>query len=191
MKNSIRLIVIGYLLIAYMSSCKPEKNPGNDQAVSENAPNKELWAEQVESATNIKKTEGWSDEDWNSVNRNVDYKRIFDEITKAVLDGKQQAYDYINDSSLTIDQVKSILSRVDTAFVEDINTGKITEANPIKVDVTAEHISQIRVREKWYFDSEKFKLQKQSNAIALFKTSYLEDGSVKGYMPLFYVKLNN
>lgn len=185
MKNLILSISILSIVALMFSSCKRDSDPSG-QGVSGT---KELWAEQIESVANTKKPEGWSDADWNAVTKNVNYKDIFNTLTSAVLEGKQQAYNYITDTALTIDQVKSMMSKTDTNYVED-KLGIMT-AKPVIVTLAAEDISVIRVREKWYFDKEKFKLETQSSAMALFVNSYAEDGSLRGIKPLFYVKLNN
>ena len=170
-KTHFLFTVIAALSILY--SCKHEDRSPTDQTNSNDSANKELWAEQLESAANITKPEGWSDQDWNSVTKNVDREKIFNTIVESVLSGKQQAYDYITDSAITVEQVKSML---------------LADA---KTNITAGDISLIKVREKWYFDKEKFKLEKQANALSLFVNSYAGDGSVRGYKALFYVKLNN
>ena len=189
MKNLILSIFIAALHLMF-SSCKQNDSSVNEHTSADVSGTMELWAEQIESTANTKKPEGWSDADWNSVTKNVDYKKIFNTITESVLDGKQRAYNYISDSVYTLDEIKSMITRSDTIYVEDPKTGKFKETVTM-VSLKAEDISVIRVREKWNFDKEKFKLEKQATAMALFVNSYADDGSVRGYSPLFYVKLNN
>ena len=155
-------------------SCTQESSTsGHEEVPAPSSSNYELWAEQVESTTDVVKPDGWSEQDWNSVTKNIDREKIFISITQAALSGKQQAYNYITDSALTVEQVKSSLVLSETS------------------NVGAKDISHIRVKEKLYFDAENFKLLKQPTALSLFVNSYAEDGSIRGYKPLFYVKLKN
>jgi hypothetical protein len=195
-----KLIAIATITVVFsMSSCKQENIPKEENTtkqentagtVEENktnttttsSGNKELWAEQVESSIALTVPDDWAPEDWNTIFKKVDRKAIYNDVIDAVLNGKQKAYNFFNDSAYTVDQVKSILNKPERQKNQD----KIVENK-----TGPDNISVMRVREKVYFDKEKFKLGTIPTALILYINHYSEDGSFVGYKPLFYVKLNN
>ena len=156
-------------LIWLLSACNQEnKSLENKPITSVGSTNKDVWAEQLESNTSIMRPEGWADEDWKAVNKNVDQQKIFNTIADAVTSGNQKAYDFFTDSVFTVDQAKERLQ-----------------------NIKPENISAIRTRESWNFDKENFKLEKQVTRICLFTPKLGDNGEYMGDKALFYVKLNN
>lgn len=150
-------------------SCKQENSStGNETNISTDQVKHNSWAEQIEANTSLVKPEGWAEEDWKAVNKNVDHQQIFNTIADAVSSGQQKAYDFFTDSAFTVDEAKARLE-----------------------NIKAENISSIRTRESWNFDKEKFKLEKQVTRIYLFTQKLDENGDYLGDKALFYVKLNN
>lgn len=196
MKQTI-ISILAYSMISMLFSCKQENNTNTNSTIaatednSSPAPaNMKQWAEQVESSINLTVPEDWAPEDWNNIFRNIDRKSIYADVIDAVLSGKQKAYNFFTDSSLTLDQVKSILDKKVTV----LNLDSIAHNAENKVsheDVGPNTISLMRVREKVYFDKENFKLERKPTALILYVNHYSEDGSFVGYKPLFYVKLNS
>lgn len=139
----------------------------------------EVWAEQIQSTTNLIKPGDFDDAYWRSLNKNVDQEQIFNTIVDAVIAGKLQAYDLITDSPLTVSQVQAFLSQ---------KSGKGKTKTPKKV--TEKDISKVRMSEKWIFDKRKFTLVKQVIRIDLLVKRLDEFGQYYGDdRPLFYVKL--
>ena len=171
---SVLLISIVWLF----TSCNQENSALKDKSNLEvDLSKKEVWAELVESKTPMIKQDGFDDEYWATVSKKVDKQKIFNTIVDAVLSGKKQAYDILTDSVLKIDEVVAILS-------QSKNT------NPEAKKISAENLSMIRIREKWFFDTEKFKLEKQVTRIdLLLKNVSQETGEYIGDKPLFYVNL--
>lgn len=134
-----------------------------------------VWAGEVESKTMVIKPEGFQDEYWMSVNKNVDYDKIFNTIVDAVLNGKKQAYDIISDKEMTPDEVKEILG---------LNGGNGSEK------ISARDLSALRMRETWNFNESNFTLEKKVNRIdLLLKKIDPTTGEYLGDKALFYVKL--
>ena len=165
-KSFLSILLISTLLF----SCKQE----NSSNANTNSPTSEVaqkdgdvWAEQIEANSSLVKPEGWAEEDWKAVNKNVNHQKIYNTIFDAVTSGKQKAYDFFTDSAYTVEQIRERLA-----------------------DIKAENISTIRTRESWNFDKENFKLQKQVTRIDLFTPKLDEDGEYLGDKALFYVKLN-
>ena len=167
-------------LVFLMTQCTQESKTIENKTTASTDSTKDVWAELVESKTILVKPESWEDEYWNSVNKNMDNKTIFNTLVDAVLSGKVQAYNLFTDSLFTIDEVKAMV---------DVNNGNAENAE-IKT-INADDLSMIRMREKWIFDKEKFKLEKQVTRIDLLFKKLDETGQYIGDKPLFYVYLNN
>ena len=141
----------------------------------------EVWAEQIQSTTNMIKPGDFEDAYWKSLNKNVDQEQIFNTIVGAVRAGKLQAYDLITDSPLTLSQVEAFLN---------LKSAKGKTKTKTTRKVTEKDISKVRMSEKWLFDKRKFTLVKQVTRIDLLVKKLDEFGQYYGDdRPLFYVKL--
>ena len=155
--SSITMFAMGALL-----SCNNDKSTEST-----------VWAGEVESKTMVIKPEGFQDEYWMSVNKNVDYDKIFYTVVEAVLKGKKQAYDIISDKLLSVDIVKTIM-----------------DGDEVDGKVTSKDLSALRMRESWNFDENNFTLEKKVNRIdLLLKKIDPTTGEYLGDRALFYVKL--
>lgn len=166
--------------VVYITSCKPDTTKSGTE-FSVDSTKQEVWAEVVESKTILVKPEGWDEEYWKSVNKNMDSDQLFTTITNAVLSGKKKAYDIFTDSLLTVDELKTIVTT---------EKDTITNANPREQKISARDLSMLRMREKWVFDKEKFRLEKQVTRIDLIYKKLDENGEYIGDKPLFYVNLD-
>ncbi|MGB3947072.1 MAG: hypothetical protein WBM13_03745 [Bacteroidia bacterium] len=168
--------------IVALNSCGTDTNQttaNSNNNNTESAANNNVWAETVESKTIFIKPEGWDDEYWNSVNKNLNKDALFNTIVEAVLSGERKAYDIFTDSVLTINEVKEL---VRTNVNDSIN-----QYNEVKIG--ANDLSLVRMREKWTFDKEKFRLEKKVTRIDLVYKKLDLSGEYIGDKPLFYVNL--
>jgi len=99
-----------------------------------------------------------------------DKVKFISQLVDSVLAGKIKAYDYFDNSVMTIDQIKEQLGiQVDTVFFEDIDSGKmqhkivVSEFNP-------DNVRELYVYERWFYSPDK----------CIFKTEVL------GYAPVEY-----
>lgn len=166
-------------LVCLFTRCAQESKTVENKVIESSDSTKEVWAELVESKTILVKPESWEEDYWNSVNKNMDKDKIFNTLVDAVLSGKKQAYNLFTDSVFTIDEVKAMV---------DKNNIVTTENGEIK-KINSNDLSMIRMREKWMFDKEKFKLEKQVTRIDLLFKKLDETGQYIGDKPLFYVNL--
>jgi len=176
------LLAMSWLLFL---SCKDSKT--NSPVVDETD---NVWAEQVESSVMLTIPSDSSYAGWNEVFKKVDQKKIYSDIFDAVLSGKQKAYNFFTDSVLTLSELKAMMCKTDSTEAEDLETGKMFPTVIID-SLTYDKISLMRIREKVYFDKVNFKIIRKPSALILYKDCFSEDGTYKGYKPLFYVKLNN
>lgn len=123
-----------------------------------------------------------------------DRKSLFDVIRQGLLvDGSITAYDAGATGEddefkkpLLIDQIKEKLSRTDTTYTEDINTG---EMKPVitQVETGSADIKKYRLKEDWIFDRQRSVMDIRIIGIAPLKEMKGDDGEVRGYQPLFWL----
>lgn len=184
MKRTFLVLVCAF---AALSSCKEEtKSESTVKSDTVSAPKTktadlvipegmEVWAEQVESQTDMLQPNDWPDEDWKATYKEVQKEKIFTTITDAVLKGELEAYSYLFDTiRYTPEQVKN----------EILNWNEGSDQK-----ITVEDISAIKVKEKWFFDPKTYTMYKKVTDMAFFVNSYTSDGFVRGLKALFYVKL--
>ncbi len=177
------------LFVIFYSACKTGSTDSNTSSSTVSG-NQEVLADQIECDVKTIKPDDWADEDWNDAVKNIDRKKIFTSVVEAVLSGKQKAYNYVSNEEYTIDQLKKMMSGVDTVYKENPSTGEMTpEAR--KWEVGPDQITFLKVREKWLFDAEAFKLTTVPVQMIICKNVYGADSTLKGQTALFYVKLNN
>ena len=169
--------VIAIALVSLFSCANHTENASENKQVTTVDSTKEVWADVVETKTILIKPDSWDDDYWNSVNVNMNNKKIFNTLVDAVISGKKQAYNLFTDSLFTIEEVKAMVDKNDIISAEN--------------KVKASDLSMIRMREKWVFDKEKFKLEKQVTRIDLLFKKLDENGEYIGDKPLFYVNLND
>lgn len=181
MKKSIFVfaLISSFILL---NSCASD-NKTNTESVTNNntttTTNSNVWAELVESKTIFVKPEGWDDEYWNSVNKNLNKDALFNTIVEAVLSGERKAYDIFTDSLLTVDEVKELVKTNANDSINQYNEAKVGPSD----------LSLVRMRESWSFDKEKFKLEKTVSRIDLVYKKLDLSGEYVGDKPLFYVNL--
>lgn len=196
------LITIAVIFLLNSTSCKEETKPNVEVTSAENtqstvststdsiAPaNMNLWAEQVESSISLMPPEDWAPEDWNTIFKQVDRKTIYNDVVDAVLTGKQKAYNFFTDSAYTVEQVKEILVKHKLLSTQNPATKEV-ETKEVEIHIGPDHLSLIRVREKVYFDKEKFKIIRKPTALILYINHHSDDGEFRGYQALFYVKIS-
>jgi hypothetical protein len=153
----------------------------------------EVWARDIRSNSDILNEEEIDSTDWiNYYVKSVDNKKIYETIMNAVKSGKCKAYADISDESsvMTIDEINSKLNVYDTVIVENKETGKFDQ-KIVHTLFNETSFGNLRMKEDWYFDPEKFTLVKKVTAICLVQKVYDEEGQFRGMSPFFWVKLNN
>jgi primosomal protein N' len=130
-----------------------------------------VWAEEVQSKTEVYQQEYYDSTYWASINKNVNYEHIFKTVVDEVLAGKRDAYSILTEEKMQLDEVKEQL-------------GLTEGATPI----TAKDLSAIRMRESWNFNEKEFTLEKKVTRIDFLLTKF--DPETRQYLgdgALFYV----
>ncbi len=100
--------------------------------------------------------------------RNLDKKTLVDEIFKLVYSGELIPYEFFNNQTLSIEDIKAL------------------EEDP---DFSRELIAKVQFEEAWYFDPASKKMIKKVHSIMLAYEIYNSLGEIRGYKPAFKVYL--
>ncbi len=115
-----------------------------------------------------------------------DREYLLNKIIEVASKGKLKIYDYF-DKSIDKESFKKILNRKDTVLVENPeDPGSFTpQISDISLDIKS--ISKIRFIEDWKIDPKSFRLFKTVKAISLLTENRENDGTIRGYTPVFYI----
>jgi len=102
--------------------------------------------------------------------RNLNKKSLVDELFKSVYEGKLKPYDFFNNNTLSIEDIKAL------------------EVDP---DFSRDNIAKVQFEEAWYYDPEKQEMVKKVHSIMLAYEIYNSLGEIRGYKPAFKVYFNN
>lgn len=169
-----------YLLIAavlFAVGCKQEE--------AQTAPDQKVWTKTMIYSVDIEKTffDDPEDEDFS------EFSELFREVVQGVYDGDLQAYEYWAGDPISADSAHNMFIHVDTLYIENPETQKF-DMRVVKTDYS-EDILSIKIKEKWYFDKENWKIEKDVVAIAPRVPVYNpQTGELRGYSPLFWIFLD-
>ena len=115
-----------------------------------------------------------------------EYSKLIYEIFEQVYAGKLQAYNFMDGSPLSIDDVKKASNFTDTIYVENPET-EVLEMKIVQNELDKNIIS-IKLKETWHFNKETLQLEKRVlGAAPRMAIVEPETGQIKGYTPIFWV----
>ena len=115
-----------------------------------------------------------------------EYSKLIYEIFEQVYAGKLQAYNFMDGSPLSIDDVKKASNFTDTIYVENPET-EVLEMKIVQNELDKNIIS-IKLKETWHFNKETLQLEKRVlGAAPRMAVVEPETGQIKGYTPIFWV----
>ena len=123
-----------------------------------------------------------------------DRKNLFDVIRQALLiDGSITAYDpgpILQDDEFTkpmlTSQLRKVFVRIDTSYTEDLETGELVPVIQ-ELNLESADIKQYRVKEDWFFDKQRSKMDVRIIGIAPMREVRGEDGEFRGFAPIFWL----
>ena len=87
---------------------------------------------------------------------------------------------------LTLNEIQGLLADTVTQYVEDPDTGEMTETITVE-PTTGEDIKRYSIKEEWFFDNQRSVMDVRIIGIAPQKITYNEYGEFKGYKKLFWI----
>lgn len=128
-----------------------------------------------------------------TANIGSDRRSLYDVLTKAMKNGKiTEVYtdSYFN-TKKSIKDIQGSLSRIDTTDVgrEQINAGQAVSAeNILKQDLTAQDVTQYKIKGYWYFDKRQSELKYRLLGICpVTPDVYTMNSDEKDYIELFWI----
>ena len=128
-----------------------------------------------------------------TANVGSDRRSLYDVLTKAMKNGKiTEVYtdSYFN-TKKSIQDIEASLSRIDTtdAGREQINAGqKVSQEYIMKQDLTAQDVTQYKIKGYWYFDKRQSELKYRLLGICpVTPDVYTMNSDVKDYIELFWI----
>ena len=128
-----------------------------------------------------------------TANIGSDRRSLYDVLTKAMKNGKiTEVYtdSYFN-TKKSIKDIQGSLSRIDTTDVgrEQINAGQAVAAeNILKQDLTAQDVTQYKIKGYWYFDKRQSELKYRLLGICpVTPDVYTMNSDEKDYIELFWI----
>lgn len=128
-----------------------------------------------------------------TANVGSDRRSLYDVLTKAMKNGKiTEVYtdSYFN-TKKSIQDIEASLSRIDTtdAGREQINAGQsVSQEYIMKQDLTAQDVTQYKIKGYWYFDKRQSELKYRLLGICpVTPDVYTMNNDVKDYIELFWV----
>jgi hypothetical protein len=110
-------------------------------------------------------------------------------IIESAYSGKYRVYDYFN-NPLTAEQVKNIGYRRDTLTFQRTNPPYALYDTIVEKKLELRDITRIRFLEEWYMDENHLIMQKKVVGIAPITAVYSDSGELRGYMPLFWIYMD-
>jgi hypothetical protein len=102
--------------------------------------------------------------------KNLKHRALIDSLFALVYDGKMKAYDFFS---------KEVIKNKDLKQMESEN------------GFSRDHIGKIQFTERWYFDKKSQQFQKEVLSLVLGYELFNQDGSLRGYKPIFKIYLKH
>ncbi len=110
-------------------------------------------------------------------------------ILNAAYKGDLKAYDIFH-LPMSPEEVKAIGNRTDTILTSSPVPPYNDTLMPVKQSLDLQRITRVRFLEEWRMDESSLQFDKKVLGIAPILEVFNEDGSLRGYMPMFWVYLD-
>ncbi|MEO6884452.1 MAG: gliding motility protein GldN [Bacteroidia bacterium] len=119
-------------------------------------------------------------------------RSLFDVLKDGIMSGSLIAYanpafDDEFKVPMTKTEVVALMSKVDTAYVPDLNNPDQMVPKIIKTDVSADQIRKYWMKEDWFFDKQRSVMDVRILGICPLNISYSDQGTEKGIAPMFWI----
>lgn len=169
-----------FLIVLTLFSCKEKMPP--------------LLTEKIEYDVNIKNIE--DNTDWWVQNlEGQQREKIVNALIDAAKSGKYKVYDYGN-NLLEGKELEKLFKHTETYTVPSLSDPETDSIVSSESEIDKRDINRIIFLEKWYFDEKNLNFTKQVIGYGPVLTKYIYDSEteeriLKGYMPLFWIYLDD
>lgn len=143
----------------------------------------------------------WEKRIWREIDvrekRNQHFAATGKELAKLLMDaaasGKVRAFATMDDkfkTTMTQQEIQSMLYSVDTTMIYNLNTEEY-EAVAVRNEFNPADVQRYRIKEVWYFDSRRGRMDKRILGIAPIVNRYDEDGNFIAQMPMCWFYFND
>ncbi|RKX19589.1 MAG: hypothetical protein DRP35_07465 [Candidatus Zixiibacteriota bacterium] len=104
-----------------------------------------------------------------------DKEKFISQLVDSVLSGKVKAYDYFDNSEMTISQIRQQMGlNVDTTFIEDPETGEM-QKKVITTEFNPDDVRELYVYERWFYSPEKVRFKTEIIGFAPVRFTIKDD----------------
>lgn len=170
------LLVLVIIFCIFLHACKNSTNKSNI---------KNLVTERIQYDVNIKTP----DPDLNWYVQNIEgsnREKFVKNIITAAYKGSVKTFD-TDGRLLTVNEVKKIENHSDTVLVEGIGAEGADSVIIQTTELDIQRITKIMFLEEWFMDERTLQFEKKVLGICPLYAKYNDDGSFRGYKPLFWV----
>jgi hypothetical protein len=110
---------------------------------------------------------------------------------KDIKKGKLTAYDVASGNKIPYNQLLTWNMPIDTVEMYDVNTMEPGGYKVVQQQLNISDLTQMKILQKWYFDTGNEKLYSRVESVTLFKKISDPAGLYRGLQPVFIIKFNN
>lgn len=153
-----------------------------------NKDRKKLITERIQYDVNIKSPDpeyDWWIQNLEGSNRETFVKMIIN----AAFKGDLKAWDIFH-NPMSVDDIKALCNRSDTITTTSPNPPYNDTIMVVKQELDLQRITRVRFLEEWRMDEKTLEFDKKIMGIAPVMEVFNDDGSLRGYMPLFWIYID-
>jgi hypothetical protein len=137
----------------------------------------------------IKNTD--QDQDWFVQNMEGRQRDEFvKRIMQAANSGEYRLYNYFFNTPLSVEEINATFNRTDSVTLQRPYPPYDWYDTVMVTTLDEKDITKVRFLEEWYIDENKLKIEKKIVGIAPMMENYNEEGVFRGYVPLFWIYLD-
>jgi hypothetical protein len=114
-------------------------------------------------------------------------EKMLKDIIQQVSNGEVKAYDFLSCKAFTTDEIKGMMSRVDSISVERSTPPYDLVDTVMVTEIRLSDIAKIRFLEEWTMNEKTLALSKKVAGICPMIERRTDSGELRGYKPLFWV----
>jgi len=153
---------------------------------TKNEAGKNVVTKRIQYDVSIRNTE--PDMDWWVQNiEGSEREKLVKDIIQQVTNGQVKAYDFLSGKPFSIEEIKSMMKRIDTISVERSTPPYDLVDTVLVTEIRLSDISKLRFLEEWSMNEKTLAFSKKIAGICPMAERLGDSGELRGYKPLFWV----